>query len=502
MINDILVIWNDFVLAYFIGLNGVYLALIVLSYFSINRYLKASSFLDDKKLFRSSSLLKPISIIAPAYNESQTVITNMRSLMMLNYPSYEIILVNDGSSDDTLEKVRDYFEMRKSAKAAIGHIPTAKIKAIYRSAKYPNLTMVDKENGGKADALNVGINLSRNPLVTAIDTDSLLERDVLLKMVRPFIERPETIAVGGVVRIINGCKVKAEKLVEIGLPTKMVPLFQIIEYFRAFFFGRVGWETMNMLLIISGAFGIFRKKELLEVNGYRSDTIGEDMDLIVRLHKHMIDKKKKYHIGFVAEPVCWTEAPESYAVLKSQRNRWHRGLLDALNYNRSMIFNPKYGRIGMFAMPFALIVEGLGPIVEFLGFFTVAYAYYIGSLNITFALAFLSAAVLLGVVMSTSALIIEELTFRRYPSFKNIFILFLVAIVENFGYRQLNSWWRFLAIFDFLKGKQGWGSMTRTGFETQKETGEGEKTIGIIDPEAETTVEKAKRENKAGGGEA
>ena len=462
--NQALEIWNYFVLVYFIGLNGVYIVLIVIAYFSINRYLNASELLDTKKLFRNSSLLKPVSIIAPAYNEGATVVINIRSLMMLNYPNFEIILVNDGSTDNTLKKVIEAYDMRPVSKAAFGHIPTQEIKGIYRSGQHPNFTLVDKVNGGKADALNAGINLSRNPLIATIDTDSLLEKDVLTKLARPFVEHPETVAVGGVVRIVNGCKVKAENLEEIRLPKKITPLFQVVEYFRAFFFGRVGWESLNMLLIISGAIGMFRKADLLAIGGYYTETVGEDMDLVLRLHKHLRDQKKKYKISFIAEPVCWTEAPDNLKVLSRQRNRWQRGLLESLFNNKEMLFNRKYGRIGLVAMPFALFVEGLGPLVEVIGLFTISYSYYLGNLDLSFAMAFFSVAVLLGVVMSTSALIIEEITFRRYPSTKNVLVLFLVGIVENFGYRQLNSWWRLKAIVDFWRGKKSWGEMPRQGF--------------------------------------
>ncbi|MDH5561503.1 MAG: glycosyltransferase [Deltaproteobacteria bacterium] len=457
--------WNYFVLFYFLFINMVYLGLMVLSFFSVKRYLRESRMLDDKLLFRHASLLKPISILAPAYNEERTVVENISSLLKLNYPQYEIILINDGSADNTLKTVIEHYQLKPVLRAYPGDITTKPLRGIYASKQYPNLLVVDKENGGKADALNTGINISRYPLVIGIDTDSLLEKEVLLKMIRPFLNRPETVAVGGVVRILNGCDIKSGNLEQIELPPTILPKFQIIEYFRAFLFGRVGWEAVNMLLIISGAFGMFSKSALLQVGGFRDDTVGEDMDLVVRLHEHMLKTKQKYHISFMPEPVCWTEAPETMRVLGRQRNRWHRGLLETVFHNKKMIFNPTYGRIGMFAMPFAFFVEGLGPIIEVTGVFTLILAFYLGVVDSFFSIAFLFAAVLLGVVMSSSAIIIEEFTFRRYPSLKMVLTLFFYGILENFGYRQINVIWRLIGIYDFLRKKKSWGKMTRKGFK-------------------------------------
>ncbi|MBU3915038.1 glycosyltransferase family 2 protein [bacterium] len=474
MIYQLIMGWNYFVLIYFLFINTVYSVLIIISFFSIKKHLKSMRMIDLKKMFRHASFLKPISIIAPAYNEEQTVVENVRSLLSLNYPEYEIILINDGSKDNTLKTLIDAYNLKPTVRANPGDLKTNAVRSIYRSETFSNFIVVDKENGGKADALNAGINVSRFPLFTAIDTDSLLEKNALLQMSLPFIERPETVAVGGVVRIINGCEIQNGAVVKVGLPGKALPLFQIVEYFRAFLFGRVGWEAMNMLLVISGAFGMFKKSAVLMAGGYRTDTVGEDMELITRLHRTMRDKKLKYHVGFLPEPVCWTEAPESLKILSRQRNRWQRGLFESIFLNRRMIFNPRYGRIGLFAVPFALFIEGLGPIVEFLGYITFIMSWKLGTLDGFFAIAFLSAAILLGVVISTSALVVEEITFRRFPDIKMVVILFLFGILENFGYRQLHAWWRLRAIFDYVIGKKAWGEMTRTGFSKKNSNPEVE----------------------------
>jgi cellulose synthase/poly-beta-1,6-N-acetylglucosamine synthase-like glycosyltransferase len=468
MIYKLITGWNYFVLFYFLIINLTYTTLIIISFFSVRRYLKQKRVKDEKQLFRHAAFLKPISILAPAYNEAQTVVENIRSLLNLNYPKYEIILINDGSTDNTLDLVIEAYQLQPVVRANPGSIATQNVRNTYTSERYSNLIVVDKENGGKADALNAGINVSRYPIFTAIDTDSLLEKDALLQLMRPFLDRPETVAVGGVVRVANGCTVENGYITTVGLPDKPLPLFQVGEYFRAFLFGRVGWESLNMLLIISGAFGMFKKSTVLQAGGYRTDTVGEDMELITRIHRTMLQKKQKYHIGFIPEPVCWTEAPESLKILKNQRNRWHRGLLESISFNRRMMFNPAYGRIGLIAMPFAFFFEGFGALIEFLGYASLVTAWLLGTLDAVFAVTFFSAAVLLGIMMSTSALVVEELTFRRYPKISMVLTLFITGIIENFGYRQINSWWRLLATFDFLLGKKGWGEMQRTGFQKKR----------------------------------
>jgi len=464
MIYQLIRYWNIIVLVYFIFINLVYLILILISFFSIKQYLKKSRTIDIKKMFHYASFLKPISVLAPAYNEEKTVVENVKSLLGLNYPNFEIILINDGSEDNTLNLLIETFALTLKPRANPGRLKTKKIRGIYTSKRFPNLVVVDKENGGKADALNMGINVARNPIFTAIDADSLLEKNALLQMIRPFMERPETVAGGGVVRIANGCKIRNGAVVEIGLPTRLLPLFQIVEYFRAFLFGRVGWEALNMLLIISGAFGMFKKSAVMMAGGYRTDTVGEDMELITRLHLALRKSKQPYHIGFLPEPVCWTEAPESMTLLKRQRNRWHRGLLESLLLNRTGIFNPRYGRIGCFAIPFALIFEGLGPVIEIFGYVTFAAAWYLGTLDLHFAMAFIGAAIFLGIAMSMFSLVVEEMTFKRFPRLRMVLLLFFMCILENFGYRQLNAWWRFKAIYDFLKKNKDWGKMSRVGF--------------------------------------
>jgi cellulose synthase/poly-beta-1,6-N-acetylglucosamine synthase-like glycosyltransferase len=450
-------------LGYFFVINISYLILVITSFFYIRRQQMEQDVYDLSGLFESE-LYNPVSILAPAYNEEATIIESVEALLQLQFPSFEVIVINDGSSDRTLERMIDHFEMHPSTR----HVPLIldhkPIRTVYESAHYPNLVLVDKENGRKADALNAGLNVATNDLVCAIDSDSILEPDVLKSLLKAFVEDDKTIAVGGIVRVANDCTIKNGVVEEVRTPKSFLGRIQAVEYLRAFLFGRVGWDYLDSLLIISGAFGVFDREAVMRVGGYLHDTVGEDMELVVRLHRYHKEHDIPYRIRFLPEPVCWTEVPEDWEVLGRQRNRWQRGLADTMWRHKAMLFNPTYGRLSWMAMPFFFFLETFGPIIEVTG-----YAYFIavvalGMVNTTFALLFLAAAILLGLILSVSAVICEELTFRRYPNLKDVWILSLYAFIENFGYRQIHSWWRLRGLWDFLKGNKEWGVMTRKGF--------------------------------------
>jgi cellulose synthase/poly-beta-1,6-N-acetylglucosamine synthase-like glycosyltransferase len=458
-----LVPFEHVMLGYFLVINGTYLALCVIAFFAIRRYLHTVKLVDTTPLFRSG-LAPGVAIVCPAYNEHATIIATVHSLLALEYPNLEIVVVNDGSKDRTLEVLRESFALRLAPRAPSGDIPTAPVRAVYRSATRPNLLVVDKENGGKADSVNAGVNLTRNPLVCMIDGDSLLEPDVLLKMVRPFLEDDRTIAAGGVVRIVNDCELRHGRVTNIRLPKSHWVRFQVVEYFRSFLFGRVGWASFNGLLIISGAFGLFLRRALVEVGGLRAGALAEDIEIVMRLHRHYRAKRIPYRIRFVPEPVCWTEAPEQLRSLAGQRNRWQRGLIQTMAWYRDVWFNPRYGAIGLLAVPFYLLFEMLSPLFEFGGYLIVLLALALRAIDVPFALLFFTTAMLLGVILSLSSLLLEGMTFRRYPKLSAAAILVVYGIVENFGFRQMHTWWRLCGLIDYARGKRGWGTMQRRGF--------------------------------------
>ena len=408
----------------------------------------------------------PIAVLAPAYNEEVTIVESVNSLLALHYPDFEVIVINDGSKDGTLQRMIDHFGVKPVARfhdLTVEHKP---IRGLYATPRLPRLLVVDKENGGKSDALNAGINVARAPLFCSIDADSLLESDALLRAIRPFIDEPvKTIAVGGTIRIANGSRIEAGRVVEVRLPRSFLGLVQIVEYLRAFLMARLALSRMQVLTVISGAFGLFLRRVALEVGGYSHGTVGEDMELVVKLHRHMRDQKKAYRIEFIPEPVCWTEAPDDLRVLGRQRARWQRGALETFFRHKDMLFNPRYGRIGFVGFGQILVVDVLGPVVEVLGYILVPLLWAVGLLAVEYLLAFIAITFTFGIFVSVATLILEEVELRRFPHARDLAILTLVAIVENFGYRQLSNLWRLRGFWQFLRKQQGWGQMTRKGFQ-------------------------------------
>jgi len=413
----------------------------------------------------------PISLLAPAFNEERTCVEAVRSLLTLEYPEYEIIVVNDGSADGTLGRLVDAFELEPAVRIPTAGVPTQPVKAVYRSRIHPSLWLLDKENGGKADALNAGLNHCYTPVFCAMDADSLLEPEALLRIMRPFLEDRTTIAAGGILRIANGCLVDRGRVVRVGLPSNVLAGFQVLEYLRVFLSGRMGWDALHATLIISGAFGVFRRSAVVAVGGYATDTVGEDMELVVRLHHHFRGRAIPYRIHFVPDPVAWTECPETLSVLGRQRDRWQRGLFQALTRHRGMLLNPRYGKVGMLAFPYFFFLEMLGPVIELLGYASLVFTILSGRADWIFVGAFLAVAVVLGGVLALSAVALEELSFRRYPRLADLLGLFGLAALENVGYRQLNTWWRGRGAYSALRGRTTWGKMTRRGFTTQQREG-------------------------------
>ena len=455
---------GSLILVYFLLINTFYFLFNVLSLAGILRYRRMVTFVRFGEIFRMP-IVKPVSVIVPTYNEEQGVIESVRSLLSLRYPVFEVIVVNDGSTDTTLTKLIEAFDLRPSKSVFRKSLETKPVRCIYRSAVHPKLLVVDKVNGKKADAMNAGLNVSRYPLFCAVDGDSVLEKDALLKVVRPFLEDPvRTIGAGGIIRLSNGCDVREGQVVRIGIPKNWIVRFQILEYLRAFLGGRLGMSMIRSTLIISGAFGIFRKDIAMACGGYRAASITEDLDLCLRMQKHMHEQKKPYRIHFIPDPICWTEAPESLRVLARQRSRWHRGLVETLVRYRRMFLNPRYGVAGMFAMPFYAVFEMAGPFIECLGYALFASHVVLGRVNYPFAVMFFFVAVFYGTFISLLAILLEELSEHRYPRPLDILTLTAAGVVENLFYRQYLAVVRLWAFLEYLRGKNEWGSMEKRGF--------------------------------------
>lgn len=451
-------------ITYFATINIAYLVLNYVSAFHIVRYMRE---------YRANYLPRglreyqpPVSIILPAYNEQTSVVSSVRSLLNTTYPEFEIVIVNDGSSDGTRQALIDAFGLVPVPEAYRCRLHSAPVHGVYASLSHPNIRMVDKDNGGKADAINAALNCVRYPLFCVIDADSILQPESLSRVVRPFLEDGRVVASGGVVRVLNGCTVKDGMLAQVGLPDRLLPGFQLVEYLRAFLFGRMGWSPVNALLIISGAFGVFYKERVIAIGGYRLDTVGEDMDLVIRLHRNLRQEERDYRIVFVPDPVCWTEAPSDLASLGAQRIRWQRGLAESLWSNLHLMFSRRGGIAGWVAFPFLVLFEFLGPLIEVAGYVSMIVLAVLGLVPLETALIFLAAAVGMGILLSVNAMLLEEISFRLYTRPAQQVKLFVLAVLENFGYRQLNSWWRFVGTLRWLfsaKKRHSWGRIRRDG---------------------------------------
>lgn len=447
---------------YFLAIHSIYLMLAVLAARALYRNQR---YRDMEELPIAYSLLTPpISVLVPAYNEEMTIVATVESLLQLTYAEFEVIVINDGSKDATLSVLVERFGLLPYPEAYRVQIPTQEIINIYRSTRHANLRVIDKRNGGKADSLNAGINSSRYPLFCGVDADSILERDSLQKVVKPFLRHPEMVATGGTIRAANGCDVSGGDLRKVDLPRNPWALFQVMEYLRAFLFGRLGWSSVNAMLIISGAFGLFRKQTVIDVGGYKTHTIGEDMELVVRIHHQMREQDRPYRIEFVPDPVCWTEVPEDRQTLRNQRIRWQRGLSESLTAHWGLMFSARGGWPGWVAFPYMVLFEWLGPVVELLGYLWTCYAWWAGFISWTAFCVFLLVSLGLGILLSVAGVLLEQLSFQMYPKVGQMFKLVWLAVAENLGYRQLNAWWRIVGLYRWATQKEGgWGTMKRKG---------------------------------------
>lgn len=452
---SLVILYNSFVLLYFFSINSGYFILLVLAAVELRYQVKRKELSICEEEY--CDLAPKVSILVPAYNEKETIKSSLSSLSELEYPNLEIIVVNDGSTDKTMREIKEKFKLVPVAREASKDVESEEIDNVYRSIIENRILVVDKKNGGKADALNAGLKYSRSDLFLALDADSIVEKGALKGLVEPYLVRDtRVVGIGGIVRVANGCKIEGAEVKEARIPNNILPLVQIMEYIRAFLFGRTGWSRINSLPIISGAFGLFETDAVKEIGGYRTDTVGEDMDLVLRLHSYMKEQKEDYTISFVPNPVCWTQVPSTMKVLQRQRNRWQRGLAEALTYNRRMIGNPRYGTVGTLGLVFFFLFELLGPIIEISGYLVFGVSLALGWINLPFALLFIALAVLYGLFLSVSSLLLEELTLKRYEHPGDKLKLLAAAFLENFGFRQLHALWRFKGLIDYFRGSGAW----------------------------------------------
>ena len=463
VVREVLVDLQWAILVYFLVVNAFLLVLLALSALEMRRH-RLDVWNEGRWRLLGSEAAPTISLIAPAHDEALTVSESLRSLLTLRYPNLEVVLVNDGSSDDTIRVLERDFDLVAVPPIFRRHVDSAAIRAIYRSRTSPDLVVIDKDKGGKADALNAGLNVATGELICAIDADTIIEADALLRMVRPFLQRSDVVATGGTIRVANGARVSAGRVLEARAPRRPVAAVQAMEYLRAFLTGRLGWNRLGGNLIISGAFGLFRRDAMLAADGYEHDTVGEDMELVARLRRGAYEHGGPGRVEFVPDPVAWTEVPDSLRVLGRQRDRWHRGLADVLRRHRRVLGRPGYGTLGLVAYPYFLLVELLAPVVEAVGLLGLALALALGAVDWSFAAMFFLVAYGLGLVISVFTLALEEWSYRAYGGLRDRLLLLGFAFVEGLGYRQLSVVWRLRGLVKYARGRTEWGAMPRSGF--------------------------------------
>lgn len=448
------------IITYFFVANGGYTILMLLSLGSVWLHNRRLAYYDLDEL-RESAVTPPVSIIMPAWNEQEVIVDSVHSVLRTDYPTVEVVVVDDGSTDATLARLVASFRLVKMDLIYRAPLSTQPLRGFYHNPQIPNLLVVSKENGGKPDALNVGINVCRTPYFCTLDSDCILERDALLRLMRPIVRSPiNTVASGGIVRILNGCEVKEGQVVKVGLPESNLERFQVVEYMRSFLFGRTGWNLLRATLIVSGAFALFHRETVVEAGGFRHDTVSEDMDLIGELHTWAKRHNREITMSFTSDPVCWTEAPTTVKMLGRQRRRWQLGLCQTLWKRSEMLFNKKYGGVGWLSYPFHLYVEAVGAPVEFLGYWMVPLALLMGMVPPYLFLLFVLLSVVYGSFLSVGSVLLEELTYRRYPRYRDLLILLWYALWDNIGYRQLILWYRVQGVWRFITGFREWEKVT------------------------------------------
>jgi cellulose synthase/poly-beta-1,6-N-acetylglucosamine synthase-like glycosyltransferase len=464
LLHDALIAFSLLITAYFVLWNVSQMAMSPIAAVSLWRHRQRHT-RRARRLATGVAVPPLVSIVVPAYNEELTIVESLRALLALDYEPREVVIVNDGSTDGTLALLQQTFQLVTAPVAFAQPLRSEPVRGIYRSVIEPDLVVVDKENGGcKADAANAGINAASGVLVLIIDADTVLEADALSRAVLPFLEDPATVATGGSIGIANGCHIEHGRIVAIALARSWLARFQVVEYMRAFLLFRLACASQNAMVIISGAFGLFRRDAVIVVGGYDRTAIGEDMDLTIRLQRHFRERREPVRIAFDPNPLCWTQAPEDWESLRSQRYRWRRGLLQTLWRYRRMIGNPRFGTVGVGSLVYVAFFEGLGPLLEGAGYVITIAAVALGYLNWEYFRIMIVVSVLFGAAVTLLAVLQSDMTSRRYIRGPDLMLLVVVAILESFGYRQVNALWGCIGTVQALTGKGGWGSMKRQAF--------------------------------------
>lgn len=404
----------------------------------------------------------PISILVPAYNEELTILDTVKSLCILDYPEFEVIVIDDGSIDQTAEILIHALQLKKTERPIRRQVYCQDATEVYETV-YSGIpiTLVRKKNGGKGDALNMGINISRYPYFLSLDADSVLQKDTMKKLIMPVLSDSRVIAVGGMVQVANEMVIEDGEIKAFRFPKKFVVLMQMLEYSRTFMAMRMFLDSFNSNLIISGTCGLFRKDIVIQTNGYKTDTVGEDMELVVKLHAYCRSKKVPYRIAYAPDAICWTQVPSRLRDMKTQRRRWQVGLMQSLYTHRMILFNPLYGVMGVISTLYYLMVEMLGPFIEFLGIIVICLAANLEMLNISFMIWYFLLFYLLSTLVTITAFFTRVYVLRAPLSVWQAIKVVALAFVESFLFHHLITLFRLTAFINYRETKLQWGRIQR-----------------------------------------
>jgi cellulose synthase/poly-beta-1,6-N-acetylglucosamine synthase-like glycosyltransferase len=464
-----LVYYADIVfLVYFVAANLGYTLLMSLSLYSVSLHAKYAA----RKPYRDladSPVTPPVAVVIAAYNEEASIVQTVLSLMRLNYPEKEIVVVDDGSTDSTLNLLIRRFRLKRMDLIFRELLKTGEPLGFYHNPIFPELIVIAMSHGGKSRALNAGINMARSPYFCTVDADCIIERDALLRLMAPILQSKDNVVVsGGIVRIANGCTLRNGRLAKMGLPGSWLELCQIVEYIRTFLFGRPGWNMLNATFIASGAFCVLHKESVISAGGFSSDTVTEDIEMIAAVRRHLTREKRKFKVIFTSDPICWTEAPRSLSMLARQRRRWQLGMTQTLIRNRDMIFNYKYGSTGILSMPFHLFMEVCGCVVEAFGTIVlIPISLIVLGTPLPIFLLFFLLAVAYGTLLSMGSVVLEEITLRRYPRLRDVMILMAFAVVENIGYRQVVTFFKAYGVLQSFRKRRTWEVVEHEGLASE-----------------------------------
>jgi cellulose synthase/poly-beta-1,6-N-acetylglucosamine synthase-like glycosyltransferase len=459
IVADFVYGFSWFSIWYFLILNSIYLVIIMLAVIHATAASRRTTFAGLAEIF-TSPLAPGVSIVVPVRNMPDLIVGSTRGLLNLRYPQFEVIVVDDGSTDDTFQRLQDEFGLVEVDKVIRRGLQTVgRVRSVHAPANGDPLLVIRKESMGRpADAVNTGVNAAQYPLICRIDADTYLDADALLTLVKPFIEEPDrVIAAGATIRVANGCEIRSGRVVQPRVPRGWLAPIQAAEYLRAFLLGRAGWNQIRSILFISGAFGLFRRDVYELVGGFHLDTEGDDMEMTISIHHRLRDDRRPYRIAFAPEPCSWTMVPATYVRLAHQRARWTHIMCEALWLHKKMMFNPRYGSVGLVVLPFYLIFELVSAVVEVLAIFVFALGWAAGIISPAVVLLFVAAGLGYATFLTMISVLTEEITYHRYRNWRDFGLLLYASVAENVGFRQLYAWWRLRGIIDaILRRKATW----------------------------------------------